>query len=220
MTDLLDFARGPALTFSITVFVLGVVWRLVTLLALPHTQIAMPGRKGASMPIVAATGEFFRRMKANRNYATRTVFAVVNGWTFHIGLLIVVVGLAAHIAFLRQMFVFGWPSLPSNLVFLIGVLTLASLVAALVHRMSSPVLRLISTAGDYIAWLVTAAPVVTGLMATMHLGARYETLLALHILSVCAMLIWFPFGKLMHAFLVFITRSETGIQLAERGIKL
>ena len=59
--------------------------------------------------------------------------------------------------------------------------------------------------------------VITGVMATMHLGARYETLLAIHILSVCLLLVYIPFGKMMHFVLVFITRSQTGAHLSHRG---
>ena len=70
--------------------------------------------------------------------------------------------------------------------------------AALMMRISNPVQRIISTFDDYFSWLVTFLPVITGLVATSHLGARYETLLGLHILSVALMLIWLPFGKLMH----------------------
>jgi nitrate reductase gamma subunit len=82
------------------------------------------------------------------------------------------------------------------------------------------VLRLISTANDYFSWFVTALPVVSGLMAVSHLWAPYETLLAVHLLSVALLLIWFPFGKLMHAFLVFVTRSETAIHYSRRGTVL
>ena len=32
-------------------------------------------------------------------------------------------------------------------------------------------------------------------------------------------LIWLPFGKLMHAFLVFFSRGTTGAYLARRGIQ-
>jgi nitrate reductase gamma subunit len=64
---------------------------------------------------------------------------------------------------------------------------------------------------------VTFLPVLTGIVATTHLGARYETLLALHILSVALLLIYLPFGKLMHFFLVFVTRSQTGAHLNHRG---
>ena len=48
---------------------------------------------------------------------------------------------------------------------------------------------------------------------------RYEDLLAFHILSVVLLMIWLPFGKLGHAFLVFITRGTTGMALERRGAK-
>ena len=63
-------------------------------------------------------------------------------------------------------------------------------------------------------------PLLTGVIATSHLGARYETLLGLHILSVALLLVWLPFGKLMHFFLVFVTRSQTGAHLSHRGAQL
>jgi len=58
---------------------------------------------------------------------------------------------------------------------------------------------------------------VSGLAATAHIGARYETLLGLHILSFDALLVWFPFGKLMHAKLVFYGRAAMGINFARKG---
>ena len=48
---------------------------------------------------------------------------------------------------------------------------------------------------------------------------RYEDLLAFHILSVALLMIWLPFGKLGHAFLVFITRGTTGMAFERRGAK-
>ena len=94
------------------------------------------------------------------------------------------------------------------------------MIAALVIRFTNPAQRIISTFDDYFSWLVTFLPLVTGLLATSHLGARYETLLALHILSVALLLIWLPFGKLAHFFLVFVTRGQTGAHLNHRGAQL
>jgi len=50
-------------------------------------------------------------------------------------------------------------------------------------------------------------------------GVRYEELLALHVLSVCALLIWFPFGKLMHLFLAFPARFQAGVLLQRKGVE-
>ena len=40
------------------------------------------------------------------------------------------------------------------------------------------------------------------------------------VLSVAALLIWFPFGKLMHAVLVFFTRTKTAVFHARRGVEI
>jgi len=53
-----------------------------------------------------------------------------------------------------------------------------------------------------------------------HLGLRYETMLAIHILSFELLLIWFPFGKLMHLFFVFPSRYNVGAIFARRGVRV
>lgn len=218
--SLLDFARGPALQGAFLVFSAGVLWRLAALLLLPWARAYSPPRPGAPPRAVAAARSFVRHMWPHPPYGRDTVFTTVNGYVFHFGLAIIVFGLAQHILFIGGLFDMRWPSLPSGIISAVSVLTLASLALALVRRLASPVLRLISTANDYGSWLVTVLPVLTGLLAVSHLGLRYETLLALHLLSVALLLIWFPFGKLMHAFLVFLTRSETGIFYGRRGVQL
>jgi nitrate reductase gamma subunit len=218
--SLLDFARGPALEAALAVFVLGVLWRLLSLLLLPWARDRSVKRPGAPSTIVAAAGGFVRHLWPPKAFARASLFSTVNGYVFHVGLAIIVFGLAQHILFLRGLFGFAWPNLPTSIISIVSVITLASLVAALVRRMTDPVLRLISTFNDYFSWLVTFLPVITGLVAVSHLWAPYETLLAIHILSVALMLIWFPFGKLMHAFLVFLTRSETGVFYSRRGVEI
>ena len=96
----------------------------------------------------------------------------------------------------------------------------AALITALGRRLKHPVLRMISNFDDYFSWLVTTLPVVTGLLAVAHVGARYELLLALHILSFEAFLIWFPFGKLMHSIIVFGSRYTTGVTFTRRGARV
>ena len=44
--------------------------------------------------------------------------------------------------------------------------------------------------------------------------------LAIHLLSLELLLIWFPFGKLMHAVLFVFSRGATGIRFSHRGVKL
>ena len=217
---LLDFARGPALEVAIVVFAFGVMWRLLSLLLLPWAHDRSRPRPDAPPAMIGAARGFIRHLWPPKPFVRSFLFATLNGYVFHVGLAVIVFGLAQHILFLHGLFGVAWPNLPSGVVAVVSVVTLASLIVALTRRLTSPVLRLISTFDDYFTWLVTVLPVVSGLVAVSHLWAPYETLLAVHILSVALLLIWFPFGKLMHAFLVFLTRSETGILYSRRGVEI
>lgn len=218
--SLLDLARGPALEAAFAVFAGGVAWRLLSLLLLPWARERSPARAAAPSAVVGAARGFVRHLWPHAPFVRSALFVILNGYVFHLGLAIIVFGLAQHILVLRALFGVSWPSVPSGVISAVSVVTLASLVVALARRLTSPVLRLLSTFNDYFSWLVTTLPVVTGLVAVGHLWAPYEKLLAVHLLSVALLLVWFPFGKLMHAFLVFLTRSETGILYSRRGAAL
>jgi len=218
--ELLEFARGPALTFGLALFVAGTAFRVASLFLMWRTRDSSEGRTRRRPVAVAALREILRRMWPESVYKQRSLFTLINGYVFHLGLFLIVFGLLPHILFFEDVLGLEWPHLPNNVIYAVSVLTGVSLIAALVMRILNPAQRIISTLDDYFSWLVTFLPVVSGLVATSHLGARYETLLALHILSVALFFAWLPFGKLMHWFLVFVTRSQTGAQLNRRGAQL
>jgi len=218
--ELLEFARGPALQFAITIFVAGVVFRVVSLFMMWRTRDSSEGSSRERPVVVAAIREIIRRLWPQAAYKNRTMFALINGYVLHVGLALCVFFLMPHILFIKDLFGFSWGALPNNVIYAIGVITVGSMIAALVMRYANPAQRIISTFDDWFSWLVTFLPLISGLIASSHLGARYETLLALHILSVALLLIWLPFGKLMHFFLVFVTRSQTGAHLSHRGAQL
>ena len=217
---LLDFARGPALEASLIIFVAGTIWRFLGALLLPWRLIAAEPRQGAPSPFVAALKGIVVKLWPYEPFQKSGVVQFVNVYIFHLGLAIIVFGSVPHILFIKSLTGLSWPGLPNNLIMMFGVVTAASLIVALVFRLTSPVLRLISRANDYVSWLVTFLPVATGLLAAAHLGARYETLLALHLFSLCAFFMWFPFGKLMHAFMFVFSCGMTGIRLGQRGAAL
>ncbi|MGD8378055.1 MAG: nitrate reductase [Gammaproteobacteria bacterium] len=215
--DLLHFARGPALTFALAVFCLGVLWRLVGSMLLRY-------RKNLSTPRGPLMKALFRGLMVSGSrswphpeFIGRTGYGELLGYSYHIGLFIVILAFAPHVAFFKSLFGFSWPALPSNVINIIAVLTLTLLIAVMVRRLTHRVLRMISNFDDYFSWFVTTLVIVTGLMATAHVGADYQTLLAWHILSVDLLLIWFPFGKLMHAFYIFPSRSINGYLLERKG---
>jgi nitrate reductase gamma subunit len=218
--ELLEFARGPALTFAITIFIAGLAFRIVSLFLLWRTRDSSEGSARERPAFVSAIREIIRRLWPQKPYKQRTMFPLVNGYVFHLGLVIIVLFLAPHILFIKDLFGLSWGSLPNNVIYAISIVTIVSLIAALAMRYANPAQRIISTFDDWFSWLVTFLPLLTGVIATSHLGARYETLLGLHILSVALFLVWLPFGKLMHFFLVFVTRSQTGAHLSHRGAQL
>lgn len=215
---LLELARGPALEVSLLILVAGVVWRLVALLLLPYKKDPSEPR-GNRSAMAGAVHTIFRRLWPYRELQDRVLFSYLMGYIFHIGLAIVVLGYRPHILFIRDLTGLSWPGLPYWAVYLAGAITIAAMVALLIRRLTHGVLRLLSTADDYFSWLVTILPVITGFMAVAHLGARYEILLAVHLLSVELLLIWLPFGKLMHTFSFVFSRGFTGARAAHKGAK-
>ena len=226
--DLLDFARGPALGISLTVCVLGTLWRLFHLLRLPAMTDLSPPRNGAPSKTNAALGAIARGFWPRPEFGAAARVTTVNGYVMHVGLALIVFGYAPHIAFIHRLTGIGWPALPDAVMYLASGATMISLLLALWTRLADPVRRLISNADDYLSWWLVFLPVITG-MAVMTgpsetLLARgsllYRTPLAVHLLTLELLLIWFPFGKLMHAVLFAFSRGATGIRFSHRGVRI
>jgi nitrate reductase gamma subunit len=81
------------------------------------------------------------------------------------------------------------------------------------------VLRYISTFNDYSSLVVTMLPFITGFLAFAHYGLAYETMLALHILSISLLLVWFPFSKLFHVITLLPSRYILGVKFWRRGVQ-
>lgn len=224
--DLLDFARGPGLAFAAVVFVLGVAWRLVIVLRRPRLADFSPARDGAPSEVASAIGFAARGLLPRKGIATRHRGMALNAYVYHVGLAIVVFGYAPHIAFIRRTLGLGWPALPDVVIFIAMGVTFISLLLALWFRLSDPVRRLISNADDWISWSVTFLPFITGMAVLIEPSARilaredtlYRGPVAAHLLTLVLLLVWFPFGKLMHAVFFAFSRGATGIRFGRRGV--
>ncbi len=227
--DLLTFARGPGLFWAVTIFVIGVLWKLVGVILLR----AKPDLSAARNPS-AWTGLrlIVTRSWPRKEFLQRTALTEILGYTFHIGFFIALLFYLPHVLFFEDVFksvmgvnfqkIFGvpWPYFSGGVIYFFGAISVAALIAVLIHRIASPVKRLISNFDDYFSWFVTIAPLATGMLAYSHIGAPYQTLIAVHLISVELLLIWFPFGKLMHGFTVFLARGTQGMQFERKGATL
>jgi nitrate reductase gamma subunit len=220
--DLLEFARGPALGLAFAIFALGSLWRLAGILRLP-------ARRALSEPRGIATGAGAARaivghMWHAQTFRRRALGRTLNAYGYHLGLAIVAFGFVPHIAFVERLTGLSWPA-PPGWLFVAGVgLAFVGLGYALLERLTSPVLRLLSTFDDYASWLVTFLPLVTGmalvmlpLASTYPLASDRPVAVAVHLMSLELLLAWLPFGKLAHAFLAFYSRAATGAAFARRG---
>jgi nitrate reductase gamma subunit len=215
--DLLGFARGPALQAALAIFCFGVAWRIVGFALLRMRRDLNKPRSSVFGFLSGGLVTIGSRSWPHREFIARTGAGEALGYSYHLGLFAVVLLFTPHILFLGSLFGFTWPGLPSSLITVLSVLTLTLFLAVLFRRVTNPVMRMLSNFDDYFSWFITALVMVTGLAATAHIGARYQTLLAVHILSVDVLLIWFPFGKLMHAFYIFPSRGINGAILARKG---
>lgn len=215
---LLEFARGEGLQIAVLIFAAGLIWRLVHLLLTIRKMDISEPRQGGER--AGGLRTIFSRFVHHDAFRERTRNGTIIAYTFHIGLAIIFLGGAPHILFIESFSGLSWSPLPTVVIHVTAAITLAALIAAFVRRMRHPVLQMLSNFDDYFSWLVTILPVLTGLLAVAHIGARYETLLAIHILSFEAFLIWFPFGKLMHSIIVFGSRYTTGVTFTRRGARV
>ena len=215
--DLLEFARGPALQWAAYILVGGSIWRIVGILLLREKpDFSEPRARGG---LGAALKVIYTRSFTAKPFAKATMYPKMMAYVQHIGFFAVIFLFIPHIVFFRGFLGFGWPGLPNSVIYVFGVAAIVASIALLVRRVTSPVLRLISNFDDYFSGFVAILPVATGLLIPVRLGFRYEDLLAIHILSVVLFMIWLPFGKLGHMFLVFITRGTTGMVFERRGAK-
>jgi nitrate reductase gamma subunit len=214
---LLDFARGPAMQWALIIFTIGIFWRLVgTVLLYRRRDFSQPRRK-SGLPDGARA--IVMRSVLPPELEHNIVFQHVTGYLWHIGYFVTVLFLGTHIPFFKSLLGFGWPHLPNAIVMIAAAVSLAVLFMLLVRRMLHPVLQKISTSDDYISVIVTILPLITGLISYANIGFIKETNLALHILSVELLLLWFPFGKLMHLFMTFPSRYQVGAAFGRRGVK-
>ncbi len=213
--EFLTWVRGPGLNLAIGIFLLGVIWRLIEIYSLGRKpDLSVPRH----VPGASGLHTVFRRSLPPPGMLKRSPISYIGGYTFHIGLAVAVFLFAPHILLIEDLTGLSWPALPSPLVDLATVITLAAMLLVLVDRLAKPVKRFLSTFEDYFSWAVTFLPVLTGFLAVKHMLLPYTTMLALHILSVEILLAVLPFTKLFHVFTLFGSRWYNGRINAHKGV--
>lgn len=215
--ELLAWARGPGLQIATIIFCIGLLIRFFEIFLVGRTRILAEKRSnGIGAGLRTIVRRFF---PADRNTMRRSMFTFVFGYIFHIGLFVIIFFLAPHIQLFKGLLGFSWPSLPTPVIDFFTVATMVALIALLWRRLTHPVLKHLSTSADYLAWLVTFLPVLTGYLSYHHLFLPYTWMLAIHILTVELLLIVFPFTKLTHTFTFAFSRFYNGMMAGQKGVQ-
>ncbi|MDY6980703.1 MAG: hypothetical protein SV201_12545 [Pseudomonadota bacterium] len=211
--ELLTWARGPGLQAALVIFIIGMLIRVLEILLLGRKtdlSAARAGKMGPGLRTILS-----RSLPVGGNWKQH-----LSGYLWHIGFIVVLLFYAPHIQLFKEGFNIAWPALPTSLIDIITIVTMAALVFSLFLRFTDPVRRMLSTAGDYFAWLVTFIPVATGYMAFHNVGPDYTAVLALHIMSVNLLLVVFPFTKLSHAVTFLFSRWYNGANAGRKGVRV
>lgn len=210
-----EFVDGPFWYFSATVFVIGVLWRLIGMLTLGRpADLSVPRASATSGAITTTFGRFVPRAA----FWSRIKLQVVAGYMFHVGLFLLLFFAAPHIDFYREYITgFGWPAMPNWAFILTSEIAFIGLMLLILQRMIHPVTRMISSRGDYIGSILVFLVMLTGCLA---LARSYEALRVLHFFLAELLLLYFPFSALMHTFTFPFSRGFMGAHYGRRGVQV
>lgn len=210
----LEFVEGPLWYTSVAIFVVGVAIRLYEILARGvKPDLAVPRSDGTA----GALRTLVSRSWTARGFSSGAVFHLVAGYMFHLGLFVLLLFAAPHVLFIEERILgFGWTPAPHWLFIVAADLAFAGLILLWLRRVMHPVMRRISTFDDHAAAWLTFSVMLTGCMALLE---SHDGLRAIHMLSVCLLLIYFPFSRLMHAFTFVLSRGYTGAAMGRKGVQ-
>jgi len=207
----LGLVEGPLWYAAAAIFGVGALWRIGGMLALPaRVELSEPRASAAA----GAVRSILRHSLPRPAFVRRTAFHVVAGYLFHLGLFALLLFGAPHVAFIKERLLgFGWAPLPRWAFIVTAEIAFAGLVLLWLNRLLDPVLRQLSDADDHAGLWLTALVMLTGCFALQETDVSMRVL---HLLSVEAWLVYFPFSRLMHAVLFLFSRGYTGAAYGRR----
>jgi len=205
MEQWIAFAKGPLFAFAFLIMSLG-LGRLVVVQV--YSLLAHKGRRLRNAP--------WRRMFADaagwvvpvQHLIPETRLFSAVSYLFHIGLLVVPLLLAEHIALWERLLNANLPEIGRRFADFLTLFTLAAVLVLLGFRSFSRRLRAVSVSSDYALLVAVLVPFASGYLA-MH--PRYnpfpwDAVMLAHLLSSELLFILIPFTKLAHVVLFFFDR--------------
>lgn len=208
-----QFIDGPLWYFSLTFFLIGVAWRIASILrAGLKSDLAVP-RGSAGRGALRAV---FSRFVPERTVTTRSKLQLIAGYMFHLGLFALLFFAQPHIDFIAERITgLSWPAMPHWAFIVTAEFAFAGLIMLWLHRVLNPVTRLLSDLDDHVGSILVFLVMLSGCLA---LAQSFEPLRLIHLLLAELLLLYFPFSKLMHAFTFIMSRGYTGATMGRKGV--
>lgn len=198
---------------AVWVFAIGVLWRILSIFRVRNKPDYSEPR-GSGM--AGAIGANLRRFMPRAEMRSRTRLHVVAGYLFHLGLFALLLFAAPHVLFIEDKTGLGWTPMPYWAFIVTAQASFIGLMLLWFHRVMHPVTRLISDLDDHVAAILTFIVMLTGCMALIE---EFDGLRVLHRFTVELLMVYFPFSRLMHAFMFIPSRAFTGAWFGRRGVK-
>jgi nitrate reductase gamma subunit len=210
---MIEFIDGPLWYFALTVFVIGVIWRIVSIFlrgSKPDYSVPRQPSTGGAISTV------FTRFVPSRDMAPKIRVQTIAGYMFHLGLFALLFFAAPHVLFIEQHLLgIGWTPMPYWAFIVASQFAFLGLLILWLHRMVNPVSRLISDFDDHATAILTFVVMLTGCLALLEASTGLRVL---HRFTVELLMIYFPFSRLMHAFTFIPSRAFTGAWFGRRGV--
>lgn len=205
MEEWIDFAKGPLFAFTFLIMIMGLA-RLILIQV--YTLVTGKGRRLTSAPWRKIMSEAASWVVPVRHLIPGTKLFSIVSYLFHIGVLVVPLFLADHIALWERFLGVNLPAIGYDLADFLTLFTIACIIVLLGFRMFSRRLRSMSRRADYTLLLLVLVPFATGYLA-MH--PRYnplpwDAMMLIHLLSAELLFVTIPFTKLAHIVLFFFDR--------------
>jgi nitrate reductase gamma subunit len=214
---MIDLLTGFGLQLSIGICLIGLLVRGVIYIRglnwqldrVAYTAHPKAGFKGAIRSIF-----FWLLPFATRGWRVQPGMTLLF-FVFHIGIIGIFLFLSAHTIIFQKTFGISLAVLPALAADVLAWGAVISAFFLAVRRMVMPEVRIMTTASDYMILMLSAAPLVTGLICRYE-PAGYSFWLIAHMLSGEILLIAIPFTRLSHILLFFLSRAQLGMDF---GIK-
>ena len=205
MEQWIDFAKGPLFALTFLIMILGLT-RLVVIQV--YTLITGKGRRLRNAPWRKIIAEAFTWVVPVRHLIPGTKIFSIFSFLFHIGVIVVPLFLADHIALWEKLFGVNLPAIGYGWADFLTLFTIASILILIGFRTFSGRLRSMSMRADYVLLLVVLAAFGSGFIAA-HPSVNpvaWDVMFLIHLLSAELLFVLIPFTKLAHIVLFFFDR--------------